>query len=452
MLTHRRHLARLSTLAALGLLACGPTTPTTPAKSDIKATAPATATTPATPPTAEPQPEITDPGPPQVPAADPKTGAAVAASINAFAIDLHRALADEPGDLFVSPASIAIAFAMTHAGARGETQQEIARVFHFDSDAKKTHEGFAAALAGWSVAQDDLELSVANRLFGEKTVKFEPAFIDLTRTIFAAPLEPIDFKGAAEPARAHINAWVAKRTHDKILDLLPPGGVDPSTRLVLVNAVYFKASWRTPFIEGMTGRADFHGAAGKRTVMMMEKTGRFAANVVPGARLKLLELPYTSTYSLVIVLPDTNDGLAAVEKALDVKTLDGWISGLRDQDVAVKLPRFKIEPGEGLRLAGILGTLGLRTAFDPSAADFTGMAPRSEQIVLSEAFHKAFVAVDEKGTEAAAATAVGARSGGGMPTDEPLAFTADHPFLFMIRDQSSGAILFMGRLSDPPPV
>ncbi len=449
MLTPRRSIA-LSSLVALTLLACGPGTPATPAKpapakTDSKATPPATPTTPTM---NDPLPEISEPAAPQVPPADPQTGAAVATSINAFAIDLHHALAGRPGNLFVSPASIAIAFAMTHAGARGETEQEIAKVFHFGSDAAKTREGFAAALAGWSAPQDNLELAVANRLFGEKTVKFEPAFVDLTRTVFGAPLEPTDFKNAAEPARVHINGWIAKQTHDRIKDLLPPAGVDASTRLVLVNAVYFKAGWRSPFTEGLTASADFHGASGKQTVKMMERTDHFGIKVVADAKLKVLEIPYTSTFSFVVVLPDANDGLAAVEKALTAETLAAWTSDLRDERVAVKLPRFKIEPGEGLRLSGILAQLGLRTAFGPTA-DFTGIAPAADQIVLSEAFHKAFVAVDEKGTEAAAATAVVMRAGAGMPTGEPLAFTADHPFLFMIRDTRSGAILFMGRLSDP---
>lgn len=393
---------------------------------------------------------ITDPAPPRPRPVDAKTRALVADSINAFAVDLHRALASRPGNLFVSPASITLAFAMTHAGARGQTSREIAKVFHFDADTKQVDESFAAVLAGWAAPQEDLELSIANRLFGEKTVAFEPAFVGLTGNVFGATLERVDFKGAAEPARAGINAWVAQRTHDKIKDLLPPGSIDSETRLALVNATYFKASWRTPFKEHMSTRADFHGTSGKQTVTMMEQTASFPVHAVPAAGVTVLELPYKSTFSLVIVLPDAKDGLPAVEQALDVNALNGWISGLRAQDVAVKLPRFKIEPGEALRLASMLTGLGMPSAFDASAADFTGIAPRSEQIVLAEAFHKAFIAVDEKGTEAAAATAVVAKRGMGAPIEPALTFNADHPFLFMIRDTKSGAILFMGRLADAP--
>ncbi len=437
-----RRLVLVSSLAALGL-ACGPTTP---AKPD----APANPTAPAIDGTPKPAPEVAAPKVPEVKPVDAETSAGVADSINAFAVDLHKVLATKSGNIFVSPASIALAFAMTHAGARGETEKQIAQVFHFGSDATRTREGFAAALAAWATPQPDLQLSVANRLFGEKTVNFEPAYLDLTRTVFAAPLEPTDFKGTPGPAREHINDWVARSTHDKIKDLIPPSGINPSTRLVLVNAVYFKASWRTPFNESLTKPGAFHGPTGDTTVKLMEKIEELPASVVADAKLKIVEIPYNGTFSLVVILPDAEDGLAAIESALTVETLTGWISGLREQRVAIKLPRFKIEPADGLRLAGILGGLGMPTAFDPAAADFTGIAPRSEQIVLSEAVHKAFVDVDEKGTEAAAATAVMARAGGMPPSSEPLVFHVDHPFLFLIRDTTSGAILFMGRLSEPP--
>ncbi|HEY0138378.1 MAG TPA: serpin family protein [Nannocystis sp.] len=449
MLTAR--FIRLLPLAAIGL-ACGPATPAKPEGKVTEPAAPAPVVAPASE-TSKPASEVAKVQPAaEVQPLDADTGARVAESINAFAVDLHHALADQPGNLFVSPASIAVAFAMTHAGARGETEQQIARVFHFGDDAAKTREGFAAALAAWAVPQENLELSVANRLFGEKTVAFEPAFIDLTRTLFAAPLELTDFKGAPDPAREHINGWVSAHTHDKITNLVPVGAISASTRLVLVNAVYFKAGWREPFSEALTKNGAFHVASGKKTVRLMTRTDELAANVVASAGLKLVELPYQGTFSLVVVLPDAKDGLAAVEKAMTAEALREWISGMRKQPVAVKLPSFEIVPTTSLQLAATLGRMGMPMAFDAQAADFTGMAPKSEQIVLSEAVHRAFVAVDEKGTEAAAATAVVMFRGGGMkPSGEPLDFTVDHPFLFMIRDTKTGAILFMGRFTDPQP-
>lgn len=444
-LLRRTTLSCLVAGAAL-LAACDREAPTKqPAPQPTQPVKPATEIPPA-PADSEPA----KPAPAEPTPAPETVDAAVAGSINAFAVDLYRELSAQKGDLFVSPASISIAFAMTHAGARGETAAELARVFHFGDDAQALQRGYAGALARWSSARAGLELAVANRLFGDKTVKFEQPFLDTVAAQFAAPLDRLDFKTAAEPARATINAWVEKQTREKIKDLLPPGGVDPSTRLVLVNAVYFKAQWEEPFFEHATKDAPFFGASGKRTVKMMTRTGQFRLATAADAKLRVLELPYDGgEYAMAIILPDAKDGLPAVEKALSADALQKWLTGASHQRVELKLPRFKIEPGEGLRLSKLLGKLGLVTAFTPGKADFTGMAPASEQIVISEAFHKAFVAVDEKGTEAAAATAVSMRAGAAPPTDKPIEFTADHPFLFLVRDVKSGAILFLGRLSDP---
>lgn len=430
----------LSLTLASALLACGSTEST---KSTAKqpAAPEAPVTTPSTP-----TPATTPP-----PTVDPTRAATVAESINRFAVDLYRHLSKKPGDMVVSPASITLALAMTHAGARGETAKDIARVFHFAGDADALHRDFAATLAGWTVSREGQELAVANRLYGERTVKFEPAFLDLTRGVFAAPLEPVDFKTAAESARQNINTWVAERTRDKIKDLIPGGGLDSSTVLVLVNAVYFKCTWDEPFRDFNTAPAKFFGGAGERTVKMMQRTDDLRLSVVPDAKVRVLELPYTGRqFSFVVVLPDAKDGLRAVEEALNADALASWIDGATPQRVTVKLPRFKIEPGEPLKLRSTLSDLGMASAFG-GAADFTGMAPASEAVRISEAVHKAFIAVDESGTEAAAATAVMTKGGGPPPEDKPIEFTADHPFLFFIRDMKTGAMLFVGRLADPPP-
>lgn len=403
---------------------------------------------PVTPPTPVTPPVPVDSPPRDVPvdrpAADAAAPASAADSINAFAVDLHRTLASEPGNLFVSPASIAVAFAMTHAGAKGETADEIARVFHFTGTPAKD---FAAALASWSNPRG-IELAVANRLFGERTVKFEAPFLAVTKTDFGAPLELVDYKAGHAAARVQINTWVAERTKDRIKDLLPPDGVTADTRLVLVNAIFFKAAWEEEFNAGLTQPGPFFAGAKQRTVPLMQRTDLF--KIAVGDGVKAVELPYTDgAYAMWVILPDARDGIAALEQGLSAAGLKGWIDGAQHKRVAIKLPRFKIEPGEGLRLAKTLAKLGLTRAFDATKADFTGMAPATDPIVLSEAFHKAFVAVDEKGTEAAAATAVSARAGGMPPSDPPIEFTADHPFLFLVRDSRSGAVLFMGRLSEP---
>lgn len=428
-----------------GLLACGGVAER-PAGEPGAAQQPATGTSPAT---ATPGPPGPAPAVVAVKPVDATQLARVPASINAFAVDLHRSLAHRPGDIFVSPASITLAFAMVHAGAAGATGQDIARVFHFGGDVDELRRGFAATLSGWSVAREGQELAVANRLYGAQDVKFNVPFLELTRTVFAAPLVTVDFLGAAEAERGQINFWVAERTHDKIKDLIPPGGVNASTKLVVVNAVYFKAGWDEPFMAAATAPGQFHAASGDRPVKMMTRTGRYRLGVVADARVKLLELPYAQgDFSLVVVLPDANDGLRGVEEALNADALAGWIAGASEQTVAVGLPRFKIDPGSGLKLGEVLSNLGMASSFS-GAADFTGMAPASEGIFISEAIHKAFIAVDEAGTEAAAATAVMARGGGPPRLEDPVAFTADHPFLFLIRDVKSGAILFMGRLSEP---
>jgi serpin B len=382
------------------------------------------------------------------PAVAPEVEQAVATSINAFAVDLHRELGKKPGNSFVSPASIAIAFAMVHAGAKGPTADELAKTLHVE-DTAKLHPGLAGTLARWDAARGGLELDVANRLFGEKTLKFEPTYLELMKATFAAPLEPLDFKGASGEARTHINDWVAQQTKDKIKDLLPSSGVTAGTRLVLVNAIYFKARWTEPFQVSATEDALFTGAESKATVKMMHRSGQFKLGVAKAAKLRTIELPYDgSEYSMVIVLPDDPKGLPAVEKALTAEALASWIDGATQQYVALGLPRFEIEPGEGLALRAPLEKLGIVTAWDANEADFTGIAPASDELVLSEAYHEAFIAVDEEGTEAAAATAL-SMVGTGRAIDEPIPFVADHPFLFLVRDRKTGAILFMGRLVDP---
>jgi serine protease inhibitor len=396
-------------------------------------------------PDAEPTPEPS----PQPTPVSPEVEQAVATGLNAFAIDLHHELGAAPGNLFVSPASIAIAFAMTHAGAKGATASEMTKAFHFPESAD-LHRGLAGTLARWDAAAGGLELDVANRLFGEKTVAFEAPYLELTKSVFAAPLELLDFKGAPGPARVHINDWVAAQTKDKIRDLLPPAGVSPATRLVLVNAIYFKAQWAEAFEPSSTRDAPFVGGSVAKTAKLMHRVDSYRLGVDKAAKVRTLELPYNGgEYSMVIVLPDDAKGLAAVEKALTAESLAGWIAGASHERVDLQLPRFRIEPGDALGLRAPLEKLGVVTAWDAAKSDFTGMAPASEKLVISEAYHKAFVAVDEAGTEAAAATAVSMKAGSAAPTAEPVPFVVDHPFLFLVRDTKTGAILFLGRLVDP---
>jgi serpin B len=444
-------------LLPLLLLAACPSSPSsgpdaaTPTKTPAKAPAKAPAE-PAEPAEPAPQPEPSDmPKTPPVPAvaATPETVAEVAAGFNAFGIDLYRKLATTPGNQVISPASVAIALAMTHAGARGDTAKEMETALHFTRPAAEVQAAVGTMLTGWNTPHEGAELAVANRLFGEATVAYAPPFLELTRTVFAAPLDPVDFRSAHEAARTKINDWVEAQTHDRIQDLLPAGSVDASTRLVLVNAIYFKSQWANPFPEHRTAPAPFFAAAGKRDVPTMSHTERFSFTESTADGVQVIELPYgTPGFAMTLVVPLAKDGLSEVEGALTADRLTAWVGALAGERIALSLPKFRIAPAEGLRLAGVLGELGIRKAFT-AEADLTGIAPASEQLMLSEAFHKGFIAVDEKGTEAAAATAMAARAGAMAPSDEPRVVKVDRPFLYLIRDTRSGLVMFMGRVVDP---
>lgn len=467
----RRPTLRLLSSSSIALLLCGcPSAPgsgsdATPAKgepkaADRKAPEPPKPTPPAPQqdPSVTPLPPAPAPAPAPTPAAtaSPEVVAEVAAGFNAFGLELYRKLAVTPGDQVISPASVAVALAMTHAGARGDTAKEMEAALHVTRPVGELQAAVGTMLASWNEPREAtgedapaerMELAVANRLFGEATVPYEPAFLDLSRRVFAAPLEPVDFKGAHEAARATINDWVEDRTHDRIQELLPAGAVDASTRLVLVNAIYFKSQWMEPFPEHLTKPAPFFTGKGSHDVPTMSVTEHFSFTESAADGVQVIELRYRDPgFAMVVVAPLAKDGLPAVEAALTSEKLAAWTGALAGERIALSLPKFRIAPAEGLRLSKALGELGIRKAFS-AEADLTGIAPQSEQLLLSEAYHKGFIAVDEKGTEAAAATAMAARAGG-MPS-EPRAVKVDRPFLYFIRDTRSGLVMFMGRVVDP---
>lgn len=385
-----------------------------------------------------------------MPAGDAMTK--LASSSNTLGFDLYGRVRAAPGNLAMSPASISAALAMTFGGARGETEAQMKRVLHVDGSRDAVMSDWGKLSRALQNPARPLTLRIANRLFGEKTVKFEQPFVDKTQAYFAAPLEPNDFINAFEPARGHINAWVEDQTAHRIKDLLPPASLDKLTRLVLVNAIYFLADWLTPFEKTATYEANFDVSPGvsKKTPMMHGGgTRRFAH----ADGVKVLELDYNGgDASMVLVLPDAKDGLADVEKALTSAKFEEWRAALRADTVAVALPRFEVSPTPSMSLGEDLKNLGMPDAFDREKADFTGIAnpsDRRERLKIDKVFHKAFVKVDEKGTEAAAATAVVMAKGGGPPPGKALEFTADHPFAFAIVDKATGLVLFLGRVADP---
>ncbi|WP_437756162.1 serpin family protein [Sorangium sp. So ce1389] len=376
----------------------------------------------------------------------------LAANSNAFAMDLYARLRKQQGNLAVSPASISLALAMTWAGARGTTAAEMASVLHVSDDREQVLDSASRQLSDWNDRRrTEYTMRTANRLFGEQSYPFNPSFLGMTGKAFGAPLEPVDFLGAADASRARINAWVAKETNDRIKGLIPPDGVDDQTRLVLVNALYFRGSWGSAFPEQLTRPAPFFTSPQRaKDVPTMNQEASFQYAAVDG--LRLLEMRYLGgDFAMTFVLPDAKGGLDALEQRLTSDRLASWIAAATPSTVRVSIPRFEIDAGEALSLRKHLIGLGMKLAFDPNQADFTGIASPSglnPRLFVDDVFHKVFVKVDEKGTEAAAASGVTIRAISSSNTPPP-EFRADHPFLFFLRDLRSGMIVFMGRVSDP---
>jgi serpin B len=404
---------------------------------------------------AKPEPEPSQDPEPQVPVdpqpVDADTATAMANGLNAFSLEFYAQVRSTPGNSVMSPASIAMALSLVHAGAKGDTEREITKALHLGASADASQNAMGSLLARWNGKHESFELAVANRIFGEKTVTYEKEYLGEVERLFAAPLESMDFKGGPDKARKRINEWVEKQTKDKIKDLLPNGSITAATRLALVNAVYFKSQWMFPFEDNRTRDGEFHLAKGKTaTAKMMRQTSYFDHAEYADDGVAALQMPYEGReFAMVVLLPTKKDGLATLEGKLDATHYDKWIAGLQGKRVEVQLPRFEIEPPEAVLLSGPLKSMGIEAMFDSGKADLTGIAPAKEQLYIAEGYHKGFIKVDESGTEAAAATAMVAVAGAAPPTDPPPSFIADHPFVYLIRDVKTGAILFIGRVANP---
>jgi serpin B len=373
---------------------------------------------------------------------------AVVEGNNRFALDLYARLrTGGSGNLFFSPGSLSTALAMTSAGARGRTAEQMAEVLHFRLPQEELHRAFAALQVTWAADGQEAgyRLSVANRLWGQEGFDFRPAFLATTREHYGAELAQVDFARQAEQSRRWINAWVKEQTQGKIRDLIPPGVLDAMTRLVLTNAIYFKGDWTEPFRKEATQEAPFHVSARQQAnVLLMHRQDdlRYWA----GDGLKVLELPYgKGNLAMVVLLPDEVEELADLEDQLTSENLTRWLSGLRKQEVRVSLPRFTLT--WQFQLADVLKAMGMDRAFTPGEADLSGMSSE-EELFLSAVIHKSFVDVNEEGTEAAAATGVAVKAVSAIP-EGPVEFRADHPFVFLIRDNRTGSLLFLGRLRNP---
>lgn len=368
-----------------------------------------------------------------------------ARSSNLFAIDLRKQIGSAGGNLFFSPASISVALAMTTAGAEGETAKEMFSVLHGGEDRKAWLTGMGDFSKSLNAQGNGFVLEMANRLWGQTGFQFRADYLEFVEQKYAAPLGQLDFVGSPEPSRKTINDWVSDKTHERIKDLLPDGSINSETRLVLTNAIYFKADWKYEFDKKLTVVQPFTKGDGKQVkVPLMNLEKEFA--YTEDQEAQVLELPYKSPQlSMVVILPKKVDGMAKLEQGLTHERLENWLSSLSREKVSVALPKFKLECEFSLSRA--LKELGMARAFS-DAAEFGGMTSEAE-LRISEVVHKAFVEVDEKGTEAAAATGVIMATRAAPIENPPKVFRADHPFLFLIRNRESNAVMFLGRFSEP---
>lgn len=363
-----------------------------------------------------------------------------AGSINRFTFDLYNKLSAGEGNLFISPYSISSALAMVYGGARGETAEQMNSKLHFGGP-EATHPAFSHLRKKLNTIQekDLVQLSVANSLWPQADYTFLPGYLSLTKAFYGSEIVPVDYKTNTEGARKKINGWIEDQTNDRIKDLIPQGMLDPRTRLVLANAIYFKGNWARQFKKEATTDGPFIIKPGTEVqVPTMMQTDDF--KLAHTETFQALELPYEGgDLSMVVLLPSEKDGLAALEKNFSPGLIDRLQFSICE--VMVQLPRFKIE--SEFQLSKTLAAMGIPLAFSRTA-DFSGM-DGSRELYIGAVVHKAFVEVNEEGTEAAAATAAL------MPlaASIPQRFIADHPFLFVIRENSTGTILFMGRVMDP---
>jgi serpin B len=376
--------------------------------------------------------------------------AVVVQGSNQFAFDLYARMRADKGNLFFSPTSISTALAMALSGASGETAAQMAKALHFEVRKDQLDAAMRDMLATWKAKEkkQGYQLSVANRLWAQTGQPFLPAYLAVTRTDYGAELARLDFAQHAEESRQAINHWIEDQTAGKIKDLILSAAQISGARLVLTNAVYFKGDWTDPFKKNLTKDEDFHLSAQqtvKAPLMHTRHHFRYAAS----DGLQVLELPYGDrSLSLIVLLPEKKDGLAKLEERLTLANWQQWTQNLSSQDVIVFLPRFKTTTQ--FEMNPLLQSLGITSAFNPQMADFSGMTG-GRDFYVSAVLHKAYVDVNEEGTEAAAATGIIMRATAvRMPRpEEPPVFRADHPFVFAIRDNRNGAVLFIGRLADP---
>ncbi|MCA9235202.1 MAG: serpin family protein [Planctomycetales bacterium] len=400
---------------------------------------------------------------------DPSNRIRLVGGLNRFAFRLFQQLCEEQPcrNLFLSPSSVATALAMTHLGASGDTRDELASLLGYSMPEEKRRKAFRELAE--STRTGGVEFRSANRLWGQNSYHFLRDFLNATQEDFGAALGRVDFADDAEGACLEINKWAEEQTNGRIKDLVPPGLLGPMTRLVLTNAVYFLGTWQTPFEKDETREADFfHADGATANVPTMYQAGQFSYGESNG--VKVLQLPYRSygvsieegseedlsfalpneeggsDFAMEVLLPSAGEGVGDVAKLLASEGLQG-LPSTDYRKVYVYLPRFRVE--STFSMGRTLSALGVKRAFSVEHADFSSMSDNSEGLFISEVAHKAFVDVNEEGTEAAAATAILLAGAGYAECPPPVEFKADHPFIFLIRDAATGLVHFIGRLEEP---
>lgn len=373
---------------------------------------------------------------------------ALVAGNTAFAADLYRQVSEKPGNLFMSPHSISTALAMTYAGANSSTETQMAAALHFTLPEAQLHAAFnkldlelASRAADATGNEIPFRLTPANAIFGQDGWTFMTPFLDALSRNYGAGMRILDFESDPESSRLTINEWVETKTNERIKNLLPQGSVTALTRLVLTNAIYFSAAWETPFKSSETADRPFHLAGSEETVSVSTLHQSEELGYGEGDGYRAAELPYDGgKLSMVVVVPDD---LRTFEATLDAEKLAAITSSVSVHLLDITLPKFKFDAPLGLK--DTLSNLGMAEAFEEGAADFSGI-DGTRRLRISDVLHKGFVAIDENGTEAAAATAVVINTDS---VPQPATLVVDKPFLFFIRDRPTGAILFIGRVVDP---
>ncbi len=363
-----------------------------------------------------------------------------------FAFELYKQLGTEKGNVFFSPFSISSSLSMTYAGASGETASELQNVLFFKDNTEDFHHEFKVIINKLKKkGEGNVEINVANSLWAQKDYNFETPFLSTVRSNYSSPVQMVDFKESKnrESTRIKINEWVAEETNNKINDLIAEKILSDATRLVLVNAIHFKGSWKKPFKKAATKKLDFYLSA-KKTIKASFMQGVVKANYFENDFVQMVEIPYKGDATMIIFLPKENDGFNDLQEKFTYENYKTWSSSFTKKDIVLTIPKFKIE--NNFELDKTLKKMGIKTAFSKKA-DFSKMTG-DKDLFISKVLHKSYIEINEDGSEAAAASAV-VMDRKTASTELPKAFRADHPFIFMIKENTTNSILFIGHFTNP---